>query len=315
MSGSGRTLDYRLRPAKHIERRMMVRALARLRGFHPLESYEYVGFGALHFSDFHAFHGLGIENMTSIESSTKKDRYLANKPFASIVMEHGRSSAVLPRLSWTSPSIVWLDYTEEISAESLGDVEVLADSLSSGSALIVSLAIPQSVDIRALPEHYEDRLGGLAALPSGVRPHSSSISTPAKRGEFMSEILKQKIDHVLRTRSGGMTKSSDQFTFEPVFSFVYSDGMQMYTYGGIVVSADDSGKFAACDFGSLEFVVTNGQPYEIPTPGLTPREMVALDAKLPSPTGVSHPGLTSRQIDQYSKIYRYHPKYANLESF
>ena len=62
LSGSYNAIDYRLRPAKHAERAMLVEAAARLR-FSDLQNYRYVGFGSIYFSDFEIFHKvLGIKS-------------------------------------------------------------------------------------------------------------------------------------------------------------------------------------------------------------------------------------------------------------
>ena len=44
--------SYIARPAKSIQRLMIIETLRRLRAFAPLSEYEYVGFGAHEFVDF-----------------------------------------------------------------------------------------------------------------------------------------------------------------------------------------------------------------------------------------------------------------------
>ena len=63
-------LDYRLRPAKSIERKMLAESFRRLSQFGRVDLYRYVGFGSLYFSDFLLFHKLlGFKHMLSIEKS------------------------------------------------------------------------------------------------------------------------------------------------------------------------------------------------------------------------------------------------------
>ena len=57
------------RPAKQVERRMLVDAFQRLQqaGF-SIRDYRYVGFGSIHFVDFLIFYKLlGISDMLSVE--------------------------------------------------------------------------------------------------------------------------------------------------------------------------------------------------------------------------------------------------------
>lgn len=62
------SVGYSLRPAKHVERRILCDAFRRRSKFASVESYQYVGFGSVWFSDFSLFHRqLGIGKMISIE--------------------------------------------------------------------------------------------------------------------------------------------------------------------------------------------------------------------------------------------------------
>lgn len=64
MPGSYRIINYPLRPAKAIERRMLCAAFERLHPFQRIERYRYVGFGSIYFSDFQLLHRqLGITDM------------------------------------------------------------------------------------------------------------------------------------------------------------------------------------------------------------------------------------------------------------
>jgi hypothetical protein len=68
MANSFRKIDYRLRPAKAVERRMMAESFLRLRPFGSVETYRYVGMGSVYFADFSLFHAVcGFETMVSIE--------------------------------------------------------------------------------------------------------------------------------------------------------------------------------------------------------------------------------------------------------
>ena len=52
MPKSYESVNYVLRPAKNIERKMFCEAFRRLAEFGRVDSYRYVGFGSTFFSDF-----------------------------------------------------------------------------------------------------------------------------------------------------------------------------------------------------------------------------------------------------------------------
>ncbi len=56
MSRSYSRLHYGLRPAKNIERKLIVEALSRLDHVYPLRNFLYVGPGSLYLVDFTLFH-------------------------------------------------------------------------------------------------------------------------------------------------------------------------------------------------------------------------------------------------------------------
>src|SRR5688572_20955159 len=98
MAGSYERINYGLRPAKSIERKMLCEAFRRLSEFGSVESYVYIGFGSTYFSDFNLFHKqLGIRNMISLEKDkNNKARFEFNRPFKCITIEYGHSNEILP---------------------------------------------------------------------------------------------------------------------------------------------------------------------------------------------------------------------------
>ena len=138
---SGGLINYNLRLAKHIERKMMCDAFMRLSQFGLISKYRYIGFGSFYFTDFSLFHKrLGITDMISIEGSESlKDRCLHNKPFRCVKLKIGMSYELLASLlPNTKRSIVWLDYDKRLDRDKLVDIEVACKQLVPGSALVIS---------------------------------------------------------------------------------------------------------------------------------------------------------------------------------
>src|SRR5438270_10539979 len=99
---SSTKVQYELRAAKQVERRMLIESLQALSlaGF-PITDYQYTGFGAIYFVDFILFHKiLGIREMLSIEGSPKVHRRAVfNRPYDAVRVHLGLSTDVIPTLS------------------------------------------------------------------------------------------------------------------------------------------------------------------------------------------------------------------------
>lgn len=157
-----RPVNYHLRLAKNIERKMMGEAFSRLSSIARLSSYKYVGFGSEFFNDFSLFHqSLGIVDMVSIERDGHRiDRCKFNRPYGCIEIHEGTASDVLPKLSWEERSIVWLDYTEMLSSAILDDISFLVSRAKSGSALV------WSVNAHPWDDKYDEATGSPIKSPA-----------------------------------------------------------------------------------------------------------------------------------------------------
>jgi hypothetical protein len=133
-------IDYRIRPAKSVERKMLCEAWGKLGAFRALSGYRYVGFGSAFFTDFMLVHRvLGIHDMVSIEKNAQhSERFEFNKPFRCIQMEFGTATERLPFIDLKNkPAIVWLDYEVMLNEVILNDIQTVVGRLVSGSSLVV----------------------------------------------------------------------------------------------------------------------------------------------------------------------------------
>src|SRR4051794_13352391 len=90
---------------------------------------------------------LGVNDMISIE----KDSYAAecfkfNRPYKAIDLEFGYSHAVLPRLAWGKPTILWLDYDGKLTSDVLADIDTFCAKAVSGSVLAISVNAQPEVE-------------------------------------------------------------------------------------------------------------------------------------------------------------------------
>src|ERR1041385_6932589 len=110
---SFRQVFYDLRPAKQVERRMILETLQYLAeaGF-ALREYQYLGMGSIYFVDYLLLHRLlGMRHLCSVEVVARAERRVRfNKPFADVEIQMGSIGDVLPTIDRDRPHFVWLDY-------------------------------------------------------------------------------------------------------------------------------------------------------------------------------------------------------------
>lgn len=314
-------INYSLRPAKSIERKMLCEAFQRLSQFKKLKSYFYIGFGSIYFSDFQLIHRtLNISRMKSIEQETsKKDRFQFNLPFRCIDLLMGHSNDMLDRLPWDELMIMWLDYDGGLESSVLKDVQKFFTQAKPGSLFLVSLNAHPAKILISDEEDSEEETTRLDTLKKAVGAENVEASWRERdfggwgTGKIYRSIIQNKIDETLAARNGVI--ETDKLIYQQLFNFNYQDGVRMQTVGGILYDEGQKPQFSSCDFDDLEFIRKDTEPYQIKVPKLTFREIHHLDSKLPanSSNSIKIPGVPQKDIDAYREIYRFFPKFAETE--
>jgi len=137
-------VHYEFRPAKQVERRMLLDTFQRLQGVgFTIPDYQYTGMGSIYFIDFILFHRyLGIQKMLSVESDkTIPKRVEFNQPYGFIKTEIGDIDEHVPHLSPDRRHILWLDYDGMITEDIVETVVLAATQLSGGSILLVTVDV------------------------------------------------------------------------------------------------------------------------------------------------------------------------------
>jgi len=291
--------SYLNRPAKSIERLMLVDAFRRLSAFGPLTEYSYIGFGAHEFVDFELlWRTTGITEMISIEKETPVERFRFNRPFGSIVVEPGSSATVLPNLTFSPHTIMWLDYTAKLNSAVINDLILAASRLGSGSVLVIT--------VNAEPEKaFQERRRAVVSRVGEKRvPATVTDASLAKWGlaELNREILSDEVAQTMRTRA-------DRAAFEQLFHFRYADGARMLTWGGVIVADSDRRAFLDADFDELDFIRRGAAAFELAPPALTLREMLRLNDELPFDVGSPGPlaWLSQDEVEAYARLHRWYP--------
>ncbi|MFT3783689.1 MAG: hypothetical protein QM790_16880 [Nibricoccus sp.] len=329
MASSYRTINYSLRPAKAVERKMMGEAFRRIHPFQRVEDYRYVGFGSIYFSDFQLVHrALGITDMISIEKDKEAEECFAfNRPYRSIDLKFGHSGEVLPSLTWEKPTILWLDYDGKLDLRALSDVDTFCARCRTGSILIVSVnAQPEfeaneeerKIFAETTGEPFDAALYRYKKLQELVADKiPPAVKGSDLRGKGLAtvsrKILINQISAQLVVRNA-MLAPAEKLAFRQIFNFHYRDGALMLTVGGMIVRESDMPLFDACAFNKLPFTRTEEEPYEIRVPCLTVKEVRHLNSQLPKPAeaALSAPGVPQSDLETYAEVYRYFPSFGEI---
>lgn len=307
-TGSYSKVFYDLRPAKQIERRMLIDALQRLQaaGF-PIRAFQYTGFGSIYFVDFILFHrflGMGLLLSVEYDLSIKK-RIAFNKPFAPVRVEMAPIGDVIPRLDRDRQHLLWLDYDALLNADMVADIGLAASTLSAGSLLLVTIDAEPPVgsgpsDWR---EHYREHAGTYFDLG-----WSSAEFALSRLPQTLTKLVYNIMDTGLSARSS--------VELSPLFSFEYADGHRMVTIGGMITTPSDRATLEAASLHELPFIrrTRADAPFRIAVPRLTRKERLYLDHHMPCKKGWSPEEfeLSDSSVSDYAQIYRYYPSYAEL---
>jgi hypothetical protein len=312
MAGSYTKINYRLRPAKSIERKMLCSVFYKLSDFARLDSYQYVGLGSNYFSDFILFHkSLGINKMFSIEANDfHRERFDFNVPYNCIEVKYGTTTDVLPNIPWDQRSIVWLDYDNELDVTMLEDVNFLVENLPSGSIFLITFSTmhgdkeeSQKKKFDYIKSKLQDRLP--------LTTNKKSIQGK-KLNKVLRDIINNSILESLYKINSGKT---DNMVYKQLFNFTYADGARMQTIGGIVYKESEEKNYKSCEFDRFNYVMLEDKVYNIEVPILTNKELRYLDSQLPSHNleTIDKKGIPSKDIKRYAEYYRYFPNYMEIE--
>jgi hypothetical protein len=316
MKSSYEFINYSIRPAKCIERKMLCDTFRKLSIFAKVETYGYVGFGSTFFSDFSLFHrALNITNMISIEKDEEKQgRFLFNKPYKCINIVFGSSNEILPTLNWETRKIVWLDYDGSLGINILSDVNYFCAKAQPGSVIVVSVnAMPENnpeLSMLEMPDYRFKLLMekiGANRIPAESKPADLGGWGTAKA---YRKIISNEIHDSINSRNSGREINA-KIHYKQLFNFHYSDGAKMLTTGGILYDEGQTHLVNQCEFDKVIFVRSDENEYKIEVPSLTLKEIRSLNENLPSNEDeeLELPSVKPSDINRYRKIYRYFPMF------
>ncbi|MPM22262.1 hypothetical protein SDC9_68713 [bioreactor metagenome] len=340
---SYRKIDYSIRPAKSVERKMICDIIGRLAPIQKIDDYLYIGFGSVFFTDFILFHKtFGFPKMVSIEKDIiEEERFRFNQPYGCIDLKFGLSTKILPTLNWEKPVLMWLDYDDPINENVFTDIGYFC-TLANPNSIII-LTVNANVDriswlsIKDTDKLAKERLKILEKQVSKERiPIGVTGEHLDQEGKYkiLKRIIYNQINEDVSDRNG-LLENGEKLVFHQLFNFVYQDGAKMLTVGGILIKESESRTFSELGFEKLPYSMPQEGAYEIVVPKLTFKEARYLDKLLPSEfeklinEGENEANqnqgkicaknsfpvnfLPKDDLDNYRKIYRYFPNFVESE--
>ncbi len=313
-----------MRPAKQVERRMLVDALQRLAaaGF-PVADYQYTGFGAIYFVDFILFHKiLGLNKLVSLEQQESlTSRMKFNRPFSCVEIKMVPASSEIPNLSRDVHHIVWLDYDGVLQREFLSDIQSAITILPAGSILLVTVDVepPEDHDFRIVDPHF-DRSKEVLGPKHWKRYFEYHASSYLKLGlsdaAFAKSELILRSTEILKVAFSKSIVARPDLQFLPMFNFAYKDSHSMLTMGGMIAGRAEKRKLRASNISETVYYRDDfgSPPFEIKVPRLTRKERSYLDREMPCADGWV-PGdfdVDPEEVRHYRDIYRFLPAFAEI---
>lgn len=307
-------INYRLRPAKQIERKMICDVLAQIKFSGRLRDYQYLGYGSVYFVDFEMFHRiLGISKMFSVEreeASVRRAKF--NRPFNCIEIIHSEASQYVPIHNWEVPAIVWLDETGGLDEAVLGTLGECARLAQPESILLLTVAAddPDKSGIGASDARSEFA----KAVGDAINFLPDSLSTPPKRfvrGELLETIAELTTAFVQKKAS---SERLDQLELSAVrfLNIEYQDGRRMLTIGWILERPGEK-VIERSDIKDLPFVTSELSPYRIYVPHLTPAELGVLKKFMPGEIGENVLSFIGRdELRAFTTLYQFYPSYMEV---
>jgi hypothetical protein len=286
---------------------MLIDALQTLSaaGF-DISEYQYTGMGSIYFVDFVLFHKyLGIKRMWTVEHDltiTKRIRF--NRPFSFVKIFMAGAGDVVAKLSLSRRHLLWLDYDDYVSGALAEDVYLAISRLRTGSIILVTVDVEPPVE-KTTP-----------ALVKQYFMEEVERYLPPKP-KFAASRLPMLNLAILEAICSSAVAVRDGVSFQPLFSFLYRDGHQMLTVGGMLTSEVERGLLK-------RQVLKEKNPYmrfswrespcSIVVPRLTRKERMFLEGSMPG-TGGWTPGnfeIEAEDVQAFRDIYRFFPVYAEL---
>jgi hypothetical protein len=189
-----------------------------------------------------------------------------------------------------------------LSEKAAMDIVLACSRLTPGSIFLVTVDVEPPIR-PGTPEEWEEYFR--EELRQYVPPNMSFARSNLSRANI--DIISSIISSATAPR---------EIDFFPLVSFLYRDGHQMLTLGGMFVTGEEKERLLESRVVGAKYVRTDfeANPCEIKVPKLTRKERMFLACSMPCSDGWRPRGfeLDDEDVKAYQEIYRFFPMYAEL---
>lgn len=314
MPGSDQKINYQVRPAKSIERKMLCDLIREIQLVRADGEMRYIGLGAKYFTDFLLLHNeFGITDMISIEAEKeRKIRYEFNKPLKCIKMWYGTTNEILPQIDGFDEKMnfIWLDYDDAFEESMLIDIETICRNIDVGSMFFISCNYSfRGEKASEKMESFRNNVGDFF----DEKIEKSNYTT-----KKMPLVIKKLIDSQINKTVEMRNRLGQSFVeYKQLLFLTYQDGAPMMTIGGILVDQELKEKIENSRlFDKYWFLSYDDKVVAIEIPKLTNKEIQLILKNLPltkeefSAQEEKFFGIEYEEISKFERIYRYYPYYS-----
>lgn len=314
MPGSDQKINYQVRPAKSIERKMLCDLIREIQLVRADGEMRYIGLGAKYFTDFLLLHNeFGITDMISIEAEKERQiRYEFNKPLKCIQMWYGTTNEILPQIDGFDEKMnfIWLDYDDAFEESMLVDIETICRNIDIGSMFFISCNYSVGGTIPSEKrESFRKNVGVF---------FDESIEKNNYTTKKMPLVIKKLIDSQINKTVEMRNRLGQGFVeYKQLLFLTYQDGAPMMTIGGILVDQELKGKIENSSlFDKYWFMSYDDKVVAIEIPKLTNKEIQLILKNLPLTeeefleNEQKFYGIEYEEICKFERIYRYYPYYS-----
>lgn len=318
---TGGSIPYHLRQNKAIERNLYIDLLNRIGRYQNISEYTYIGFGGPFLEDFKHLHAsLRISKMISLEideSVFKRQNF--NLPISCVELRHESSGEFITDYEFADPIIAWLDYATPDTGQQLIELQRLVEKLGHGDVFKITL------------NAHSQTLGNKDGIPL----HEYRAKEAAKRlGEYAPAVVSEDnvkpktypkllLNAIVSAAKKGI-RGTPGHVIQPLTAFIYSDGMQMLTFTGIVLKSEEQEDFITktrlnhWKFSNL----TADKPSEISVPAFSLKERLHVESMLPEKTSrqildslgfyIGEKDTAVALMENFVQFYRVYPWYSRI---
>lgn len=344
---SGSNLPYQLRLKKNVERHLFIELLNRLQSYKLISEYSYISLGGPFLEDFKLVHNyFDLQDLYSIEMEPYViERQSFNQSISCIKLLNMTTSEFIkdfPILSCNEIShtfnnsiICWLDFTNINWGEQINEFNQLIANAKEDSVIKITINahISSLLSAESLPLVL-DKDGNILK----ERPIDKNNRLKKERfnrlkdklGRFFLDTIEEK-DMVTKKFPAVLLSvlkyaafkalEGTEFSFSPLNSFVYADGMSMLTYTGIILHKDKNDEFKE-KVGEWNHFNTTNSPEEIDVPNMSISEKLYIDSHLPTNIDALYKNTKFKFVEcseknkiilnNYLKYYRFYPNFSKI---